>query len=588
MKKMRLLLVALCAILGLLATACGGSDGGDAATSSSASETSSSADEADSSADDEDAMADDEDAMADDEDDHGDDDHEHDDEEEHKDDDDHDHDDEDHDHDHDDEEGEEEDAMAATGDGDAILRVALQFGPDSGLAIETDDASILMKAGITEGLVRADASGAPVPGLAESWERIDDVTWEFSLRDGVQFHDGSPLNAAAVETALAHITSVASPPRSLGGLELTTEIVDDLTIRVITSEPDPIMPLRVSSRSMVILAPAAYESEPTAPIGTGPFALTDFTPPDSLTVERFDGYWGEIAKLDGAVFRFLPDAGSRAAAVRNDEIDVAGGIALADLDAVNDDPDVDLIRFSLPRTASLYANTASGPMSDPVVREAVSLAVDEVLLAEQLLEGQFAPAFGYFGTENPWAPQSDPDPADAVEQAAALVESVDPANRSIRIWTYASRPELPDMATVAQAQLQAVGFDVEIEVGEYTPLEERVFNNEHDLFLLSRGYYFDMADAAAVFTSDFTCEGGYNLNRYCSEEFDALVASMSEAEAAEDRHALFGQAAAILAEEFVGMPLVHDSARYAARTDVQGLEIDKFETTILTPQVSLG
>jgi peptide/nickel transport system substrate-binding protein len=469
----------------------------------------------------------------------------------------------------------------------SILRVALQFGPDAGLAIESDDASILVKAGVIEGLVRSDAAGQPVPALAESWERIDDTTWEFALRPGVTFHDGSALDAAAVETAIGYITSVASPPRSLGGLELSTEIVDDLTVRVITSDADPILPLRLSSRSMGILAPAAYNSEPTEPIGTGPFAISEFSPPDSMTVERFDGYWGQTAKLDGAVFRFLPDAGSRAAAIRADEVDVAGGIALPDLDAVDGDADVELIRFSLPRTASLYANTASGAMSDPAVRQAVSLAIDQVAIADGLLEGQFAPAFGYFGTENPWAPQSDPDPADAAEQAAALVEGVDPANRSIQIWTYGSRPELADIATVAQAQLEAVGFDVELEVGEYTPLEARVFEGEHDLFLGSRGYYFDIADAGAVLTSDFTCEGGYNLNRHCSEEFDAIVAGLSQAETADDRQVIFAEATQFLADNYVGVPLVHDRARYAARTDVVGLEIDPFELTLLTPDVSL-
>jgi len=127
----------------------------------------------------------------------------------------------------------------------SMLRIGLQFSPDSGLAIETDDASVLMKAGVTEGLVRSDSSGQPVPALAESWERIDDTTWEFVLRPDVVFHDGSAFNAAAVETAIGYIVGVASPPRSLSGLTLSTEIIDDLTVRIVSSEPDPILPLRL-------------------------------------------------------------------------------------------------------------------------------------------------------------------------------------------------------------------------------------------------------------------------------------------------------------------------------------------------------
>jgi len=468
------------------------------------------------------------------------------------------------------------------------LRVALQFGPDAGLAIETDDASVLVKAAVVEGLVRSDASGQPVPELAESWQRIDDTTWEFSLRPDVVFHDGSTFDAAAVDTAISYISGVASPPRSLGGLTLTTEIVDDLTVRIATSDPDPILPLRLSGRSMGILAPAAYASQPTEPIGTGPFAVADFTPPDSLTVERFDDYWGEVAQLDGAEFRFIPDAGARAAAIRAGEVDVADGIAIPDLQAIEQDADVELIRFSLPRTASLYTNTMNGPMSDPIVREAVSLAVDEVSIAENLLEGQFAPARSYFGDENAWAPQRNVDPADATEQAAALLDGVDAEGRSISIWTYSSRPELPDIATVVQAQLQAAGFEVDIEVGDYTPLEERVFNGEHDLFPLSRGYYFDIADAGSVLSSDFTCEGGYNLNLFCADSFDALVKELDAADSTSDRQAVFGEAAQMLLDEFVGIPLVHDRARYAARANVAGLIIDPFESVLLTPQISLN
>ena len=469
-----------------------------------------------------------------------------------------------------------------------VLRVGLQFGPDAGLAIETDDSSILVKAAVIEGLVDADATGQPQPGLATAWERIDANTWEFDLREGVVFHDGSAFDAAAVQTALNFISTVASPPRSLGGLTLTTEIIDELTVQIVTSEPDPILPLRLSSRPMGILAPAAYESTPTEPIGTGPFAVSDFTPPDSLTVERFDDYWGEVAQLDGAEFRFLPDAGARSAAIRAGEIDVADGIAIPDLEALEQDADVELIRFSLPRTASLYANTDNGPLANDAVREALSLAINETSIADDLLEGQFSAAAGYFGPENEWAPQRDIDPAGAVDEASAILDGLADDDRSITVWTYNSRPELPDIATVVQSQLQSAGFEVELEVADYTPLEERVFAGEHDLFLVSRGYYFDIADPGAVLSSDFTCEGGYNLSLHCDPEFDALVNELSLADSTDDRQALFAEAAQFLQDENIGFPLVHDNARYAARTNVEGLEIDPFETTILTTSVSLG
>ena len=326
---------------------------------------------------------------------------------------------------------------------------------------------------------------------------------------------------------------------------------------------------------------------PTEPIGTGPFQLTGFTPPDSLTVERFDDYWGETAQLAGAEFRFLPDARARAAAVRADEVDVADGIPIAELEAIEEDSSIDLIRFDLPRTTTLYSNMQSGPMADADLRRAVSLAIGNDAIADELLEGQFAAARSSFGEENAWAPQDLP-PEDAVDQARAIVEAADPADRSLSIWTYTGRDELADIATAAQAQLQEVGFDVDVEVGEYAPLEERVFAGEHDLFLGSRGYYFDIADAGALFTSDFTCEGGYNLNLYCDAEFDALVADLAEIDSTDERQVIFGEAESYLRERNVGIPVVHDRARYAVRDDVEGLVIDPFELVLLTPNISLS
>jgi ABC-type transport system substrate-binding protein len=181
-----LAVLAMALTLAMFASACGGSD--DDAASSSADEPTESTSSATEPAED-DAMEDDED------------------------------------HDDEDESDEVMTDQAMTDGEPTILRVGLQFGPDSGLAIESDDASVLVKAGVVESLVRADASGQPVPELAESWERIDDTTWQFALRPGVVFHDGSTLDAAAVETALSYISGVASPPRALGGLALTTEIV---------------------------------------------------------------------------------------------------------------------------------------------------------------------------------------------------------------------------------------------------------------------------------------------------------------------------------------------------------------------------
>ena len=474
------------------------------------------------------------------------------------------------------------------------LTVAVTFAPTAGLAIDTDDAITLSDSGSTEGLVSSGPDGEPEPALAESWTQIDETTWEFALRPDVSFHDGTPFTADAVVTAFEFLANSATPPRTIKGIGLAAEAIDDQTVKVVTENPDPILPLRLSSPNTGILSPAAYESEVPDPIGfgTGPFEIVDFKPEESLTVERFDDYWGETANLDGATMQFLPEASTRAAAIRAGDVDIAEGIALADLEAIEEDETISLEKFSLPRTTSIYTNTANGALSNPEVRKAMALAVDQQSIADELLEGEFAPASGYFGSENEWAPKLDieysPDEAKKVLEEAGFSTDGSDEGLSVNLWTYPDRPELEDIAVALQAQLEQVGFSVELTVAEYTPLETDVLAGKHDLFLVSRSYYLDIADAGAFLTSDFTCEGGYNLNAYCSEDFDAIIADLAETTELSEREPLFTAAAELLAEENVGITVAHNQASIAVSDRVDGFVPDPFERTLITSSISVS
>ncbi|HEY4005280.1 MAG TPA: ABC transporter substrate-binding protein [Pseudonocardia sp.] len=193
---------------------------------------------------------------------------------------------------------------------DGKLTVAVEFGPKAGLAIDTDDAFVLTALGVDETLVRADPSGQGQPGLATSCQRIDPRTWRFQLRQGVLFHDGTPLTPEAVVTALNYVSSVAAPPRAIKGVGLHASKDSPDTVRISTAIPDPILPLRLSSPNTAILAPSAYRSPgPPTPIrtGTGPFVLTDVAAARSASVVRWDRYWGPRPALATVVARFIPD-----------------------------------------------------------------------------------------------------------------------------------------------------------------------------------------------------------------------------------------------------------------------------------------
>lgn len=288
---------------------------------------------------------------------------------------------------------------------DGRLTVALEFGPKAGFAIDTDDAFVLTELGVVETLVRANPNGHGMSGLATSWQRIDPRTWRFQLRPGVSFHDGTPLTPDAVVTALRYVSAVAAPPRAIKGVGLQATPDGPDAVRISTTNPDPILPLRLSSPNTAILAPSAYRAAgPPTPIqtGTDPFVLTDVQAAQSATVARWDRYWGPRAALATVQARFIPDPMARATALRAGDVDIAQGIpdtALPELVAVSQ---IKVRTYPLPRTVSLYTNLTSPALADPRVRQAIEQAIDRPALATQVLGGSATAASEVFGTGVPW------------------------------------------------------------------------------------------------------------------------------------------------------------------------------------------
>ncbi|NMH91705.1 ABC transporter substrate-binding protein [Pseudonocardia bannensis] len=455
---------------------------------------------------------------------------------------------------------------------DGDLTVALQFAPRSGYAIDTDDAFVLTQLGATETLVVSGPDTQPLPHLATAWTRLDPLTWRFELRPGVSFHDGTPLSGAAVAGALTWLAGAAAPPRAIRGIGLTAVADGESAVRLSTTAPDPILPLRLTSPNTAILAPAAYAGGPTVPpavvgTGTGPMRLDAIQGTQNATLTRNDTYWGGRPALARVQARFIPDPAARAIAIQAGDVQVAQGIPEASLAELRASDGVEVQTVAAPRTVSLFLNQSAAPFSDGRLREAVARAVDRPALAEQALAGAALPASDLFGPAVPWGSTGRPAGAD-VEAARALLAEAGhgPDNPlSVRLWTYPNRPELPTLATAVQGMLAAAGIEAEIRVADYATLEPEILGGRYDLFLLSRAYLSDVPDAAGVLRSDYTCSGSYNLDRYCSPEFDELVEGLSAIAEPAKRQEVFRQAAAKLVADTAGIPLVHSQDITATR-----------------------
>ena len=156
---------------------------------------------------------------------------------------------------------------------------------------------------------------------------------------------------------------------------------------------------------------------------------------------------------------------------------------------------------------------------------------------------------------------------------------------TLRLWTYPARSELPTLATAVQAMLKAEGIETSIRVAEYNTLETDVLAGRYDLFVLSRSYLTDIPDAAGFLSSDYSCTGSYNLDRYCSPTFGTLLGSLTQTPDPAQRQQIFRAAAKQLNQDVVGVPLVASQARVGMR-NVIGFAPDPQEHYLLTPQLA--
>ena len=479
------------------------------------------------------------------------------------------------------------------GSGDGHVVYAEFTAPLAAWAPETDDGILLSRAGCLETLLRYEADGTLTENLATAWEQADPETWEFTLREGVEFQDGTPMDADAVVGALQHVLDAKTPARSFNPDVVSgVEAVDASTVAITTPAADVLLPLRVASPNTGILAPKAYEGQQIDIQGTctGPFTVVDEVPRQSLSMERNEDYWGGEVATATAEVRFVVDGASRVTQVQTGEAQIAAAIPAVSLSTLEGDSNIHVESIQQPRTSVMLLNNSRPPFDDPLVRQAIQHAIDIETIAATVYEGGAIPAVGPFSPDDPWAPAGAGAVAFDQAEAESLLDQagVDPSSLNFELIAYNDRPEFGDLAAVIQEQLGQLGATVKIRAGEYASVEPDMLAGEFDAALLSRGYLVDLGDPVGYLSSDYTCEGGYNIAHYCDPEVDAMVSEAAGTEDSEARNAIYGQVAERLQGDPASVFLVHESLVTAMSTNLEGFVPHPLNFYVLTKDVSGG
>ncbi len=245
---------------------------------------------------------------------------------------------------------------------------------------------------IYEALMARTPTGDLVPGLAEAPPtQIDPTTWQFKLRPGVSFHNGAPFNADAVVASVARVIDPANNSEQMAyfGTIKGAEKVDDLTVNILTTGPDPILPSRMYWMKMIEPGYAASGDLAGAPIGTGPYKLEGWNRGSDLKLVANDAYWGGAPQIDEVTYRFVAEPGTRLSGLMAGEFDVITNLLPEFTTAVPKFAAVPGLETSV-----FVLGTDNDVTKDPKVREALNLAVDRQAMVDGLFMGYASIAKG--------------------------------------------------------------------------------------------------------------------------------------------------------------------------------------------------
>jgi peptide/nickel transport system substrate-binding protein len=356
-------------------------------------------------------------------------------------------------------------------------------------------AELNILAHIFEGLVMRADDMSIQPRLATSWRTIDDVTWEFTLRDGVTFSNGEAFNAEAARYSIER--AVAAGNADIQQLQFErVEVVDDMTVRVITSRPSPVTLTALLAAPMVppgYYASLAEGEAAISPIGSGPYVLREWVRDERVVLDRRADYWGDPAPHDVIIWRPVPESSTRLAELEVGAADIVANIApeaaqrLDALEHVNILSTLGGQRFYIG-----LRHHEGGPLADPRVRQALNHAVDVQLIIDSLLGGLGEPRASLLN--EPHLNQDlepfgyDPERAKALLAEAGYADGFEmtlmgPSGRYTRDL---------EVGQAVAAFIREIGIDVEFvpnEWGRYTDL--MLANELRDAWLLASGPYFD-------------------------------------------------------------------------------------------------
>jgi peptide/nickel transport system substrate-binding protein len=447
---------------------------------------------------------------------------------------------------------------------------------------------------IFEPLIRRDENMKLVPCLATSWKALDDLTWEFKLRKGVRFHDGSPFTAEDVAFTLQRVPNVPNSPSSFATFTksiVDVKILDPYTIVFKTATPHVLLPsdmaavMIVSKKNGEHAATEDYNSGKAA-IGTGPYKFKEYVPNQRVVMTANYGYWGGEEPWDKVTFKILTNPAARVAALLSGDVQMIETVPTADIARISHDKRFHVVDKVSNRVIYVhmiqesdkcppYVTDKSGnplphnPFRDPRVRKALSIAINREAIAQRIMEGKAVPAGQlladfFFGTSKKIkAPKYDPQLAKKL-----LAEAGYPDGFALTIFGPNNRYINDEKIAQAIAQFYSrIGIEAKVQTLPSSVYFTRASKLEFGYMLL--GWGTESGEQGSSLRSLLATHdpkkgmGVTNRARYSNPQLDRLIEQAMETIDDRKREALIQQAAELAMGDTALIPIHYEVSSWA-------------------------
>lgn len=441
-----------------------------------------------------------------------------------------------------------------------------------------------------------------VPGLAQSWDASDDgLTYTYRLRDGLTWSDGTPLTAEDVAWTVNTSRDQEWFNHSSVTVNLTATALDETTVEITSSVPDPKLPTMDAYILPKHIWEAAAAEDVTAfdaldGVGSGPFTLEEWKPGQEWKMVANPSYWGGAPEVDRIVFRVFTDGAAMVTALENGELDAANDVPAEQFVSLQDRPDIITVAGAQGGFTELAMNGMAGGLGDghPAlqdldVRHAIARSIDRQQLFDRVALGIGLPlhVLGVSPLQE-WLPEipeadrldHDPAAANALLDEAGYADTDGDGVREMPgggrplVLRYAERSEGSQGAQIRElitGWLREIGIETEVSVYDDAQLGEVVAAGTYDLFVWGWTPFVDPDPLLSYFTcAQLTTDLdsiGYNDANWCSDDYDALYEQQKVELDRDRRIEIVHEMVRLFHDEGTYVVLFHDADTQAYRTD---------------------